>query len=165
MASVNARRSKALVAAAVATILVCVSSSGGESAKQSATHAAHDQAPTNYAKLEGVQVIYAQIIDYVEDNECRGARRRSECGPLPMLRVKVLNVLKGKLKGDLVLELPYLAQQPTHPDKISTGEVVVITFIEEATPVMWSCGSLRPCDRAPASVLRVVDIFRHLRWG
>lgn len=150
----------------LAVVLAYVPAAAQNTGTQRTTHAAHEQVATDYAKLKNIGVVYGQILAYVEENDCRGARRRSECGPLPMLKVKVLQALRGEQRGDLVLELPYPAQQPSSPEKVPVGEVVLITFVEDTAPEMWSCGALRPCDRgAPKSVLRVVDIFRHLWWG
>jgi hypothetical protein len=149
-----------------AAVLFCLADTGGavESHQQRGMPSTvAEQRPTQYSVLKGdVYVVYAQVIDYAEDNECQG----NDCIPLPLLRLKVLTSFRGSWSGNLLLELPFLAQQPEHPEVIRKGDLLMVTFTKDAAPTMWSCGSLRACGgAAPKQVLRVVDLFRHVRWG
>jgi hypothetical protein len=151
------------IAVAAATIMTFGSAAGHLPQEKPSPSCAPEQRPTEYAAVKGdVYLIYARVVDYAAGSECRG----EDCAPLPLLRLKVLTSFRGDWNGELLMELPYLAQQPEHPESIRKGDLLMVTFTKDTSRTMWSCGSLRACKETPPEyVLRVIDVFRHLRWG
>ena len=107
------------------------------------------------------QMLYGEVVDWQATSECSG-----DCLPGPLLRLRVIQAIRGRITGDVTIDVAMPGEPLGGYDTPAKGDRILVVVRRVATPKAgWACGRLRSCDSFPPSHLLMGDeLFRPIRW-